>query len=291
MNMQGKASRERDIKGVEIQLGERYLSKEECVIDLPEPLLPSEKVREYRAIPRLAIVEIAGRDSVAAAIKNAKEKDITDLIPTYAYTGTEHGPWHSVDEAVRRLSRQLPHIRVHDLLVMGSSRFWQALNGRFISELIARYGFYTPCIGCHVYLHGVRIPLSLTLGKVPIISGERERHNGTVKINQIAAALDKYQGLAEEFGTTLVLPLRHIEDGRHIEKILGTPWQEGAEQLGCVLSGNYGLLDGQSNITGEGIQQYLDEFAYPLAKRVIRAYADGRVPDHVKIARTVLEGL
>jgi hypothetical protein len=50
------------------RLKELYLNKPECVITLPEWLLPSEKIKEYRAMSRLAIVEIAGRDSVAAAV-------------------------------------------------------------------------------------------------------------------------------------------------------------------------------------------------------------------------------
>ena len=59
------------------RLKELYLNKPECVITLPEWLLPSEKIKEYRAMSRLAIVEIAGRDSVAAAIEAVKT--VSDL--------------------------------------------------------------------------------------------------------------------------------------------------------------------------------------------------------------------
>jgi len=166
------------------RLKELYLNKPECVVNFPDWLLPQQKIREYRAMPRLAVVEIAGRDSVAAAVKSVEEELFTDLLPTYVYTGTEYGPWSSLEKAVERLWRRLPEIRVHDLLVLGSPGFWQALNGRFISELMSRYGFYTPCVACHVYLHSARIPLALTLGKVPIVSGERERHDGAIKVNQ-----------------------------------------------------------------------------------------------------------
>ncbi|MBW2568941.1 MAG: hypothetical protein JRD93_13615 [Deltaproteobacteria bacterium] len=155
-------------------LKEVYLNKPESVVSLPKWLLPSRKVEEYRAMSSLAIVEIAGRDSVAAAVKAVEDEGFTDLLPTYVYTGTEYGAWSSVGEAVKRLSKRLPEIRVHPPLVFGSPLFWQALNGRFINELIAKYDFFTPCIGCHLYLHSVRIPLALALGKAPIISGERE---------------------------------------------------------------------------------------------------------------------
>jgi len=237
---------------------------------------------------RLAIVEMAGRDSVAAAIKSVKHGFFTDLLPTYVYTGTEHGPLSNLEEAVAFLSKRLPGIRVHNLLVVGSPGFWQGLNGRFISELISRYGCYTPCIGCHLYLHSVRIPLALALGKIPIISGERERHDGRVKINQISEALDIYQNLAKDFGVRLLLPLRHITDGGVIEDILEFKWQEGEKQLGCVLSGNYRLLDRSINITTGQVQRYLEDFACPCARKIIESYCAGQIPNHGEIAGEIL---
>ena len=272
----------------DLRLRELYLDKSECVVNLPQWLLSSEKIDQYRAMSRLAIVEIAGRDSVAAAVRSVEEESFTDLLPTYVYTGTEYGPWTSVGEAVDRLARRLPQVRVHDLVVLGSPGFWQALNGRFITELISRYGFYTPCVGCHVYLHSIRIPLSLTLDKIPIISGEREWHGKSVKINQTNEALNVYQGIASHFGVQLLLPLRHIAEGDRIAEILGFEWQDGKEQLGCVLSKNYRLLDGGTCGTASQIQRYLEEFASPCAKEIIKSYTVGHVPNHLGIAAQVL---
>jgi len=270
------------------QLKECYRDKRECVIGFPESLLPSSKVEEYRAMPRLAIVEIAGRDSVAAAVKAVEGEGFSDLLPTYVYTGTEHGPWSGVNDAVERLSGRLPKIRVHDLLVFGSPGFWQALNGRFINELIAKFGFFTPCIGCHLYLHSVRIPLALTLGKVPIISGERESHDGSIKINQVSEALTVYQEMAREFGIRLLFPLRHISEGNRVRNILGFEWEEGKEQLGCVLSGNYRRLDGTVNITGGEALKYFEKFAYPLTREIIETYVAGQAPSHLEAAARFL---
>ena len=270
------------------RLGELYLNRPECVVDLPQWLLPPEKVNEYQAMSRLAIVEIAGRDSVAAAVKSVEEESFTDLLPTYVYTGTEHGPWASVDQALARLGGRLPEVRIHNLVVLGSPNFWQALNGRFISELVSRYGFYTPCLGCHVYLHSVRIPLALTLGKVPIISGEREWHDGSIKLNQISEALDVYQDIAKDFGVHLLLPVRHITKGNRIAEILGFEWHQGKEQLDCVLSGNYRRLDGSVEHTARQVQIYLEEFAKPCAKKIIESYTAGRIPNHLEIAASVL---
>ena len=269
-------------------LKEQFLNKPECVVNFPEWLLPSQEIEKYRAMSGLAVVEIAGRDSIAAAIKSVKKKGFTDLLPTYGYTGTEHGPWSAVEEAVNRLSRCLPDVRVHNLIVLGSPGFWRALNGRFISELISRYGFYTPCVGCHVYLHSVRIPIALTLGRMPVISGERERHDGAVKINQISEALNFYQNLADNFGVRLLLPLRNVAEGKYIEDILEFAWKQGEEQMGCVLSGNYRRLNSSINITTRQIQRYLKEFAWPCATKIIEDYVANRIPKHLEIAARIL---
>jgi hypothetical protein len=276
------------MKGPDPGLSEQFRDKCECVIDIPPWMLSPERADVYRSTSGLAMVEIAGRDSVAAAVKAVGEEGFTDLLPTYVYTGTDHGMWSSVDHAVRRLADRLPQVRLHPLLVMGSPRFWQALNGRYMSELIARYGFLSPCIGCHLYLHSVRIPLSASLGRIPIISGERERHNGTIKINQIGEALSRYESLSAEFGVRLLLPLRHIRDGDQIGKILGLSWEEGKEQLGCVLSGNYRGVDGSVNLTEEQVVRYLESFACPVTREIVAAYLGGEVPDHLKIAARVL---
>jgi len=270
------------------QLMELYRNKPECVIGLPEWLLTPQSIEEFKAVPRLAVVEIAGRDSVAAAVKSVQDESFTDLVPTYVYTGTEHGQWSSVTEAVERLAMRLPHVQVHRLLVLGSPGFWHALNGRFIAELISRYGFYTPCIGCHAYLHGVRIPLALVLGAVPIISGERESHDGATKVNQVSEALDFYENLGKDYGARFAFPLRKVAQGDRISEILGFKWQEGKGQLGCVLSGNYRELDGSASATTWQVQRYLEEFVRPCVKGILNSYVAGQIPDHLKIAAQVL---
>jgi hypothetical protein len=282
------SARDRGLGALSSRLKEIFLNKPECVIDLPEWLLPSGKIKEYTCMSKLAIVEIAGRDSVAAAVKSVEQESFTDLLPTYVYTGTEHGVWTTVERAVARLATRLTEVRVHDLVVLGSPDFWHALSGRFISELVSRYGFYTPCIGCHLYLHSVRIVLALTLGKAPIISGERERHDRGIKVNQISEALSLYQAVANDFGVRLVFPLRHIADGDHITEILAFEWQEGKEQLCCVLSGNYRRLDGSVESTARQIERYLSEFARPCARKIIESYTAGHIPNHVDIAAEVL---
>jgi hypothetical protein len=275
----------------DVGLKDLFLDKPECVIDLPKWLLPSEKIEAYQGLSGLAVVEIAGRDSVAAAIKSVEDHGFTNLLPTYVYTGTEHGEWETVERAVDRLVSRLPQVQVHDLLLLGSPKFWQALNGRFVAELFSRYSFYTPCVGCHLYLHATRIPLAMMLGQVPIIAGERERHDQAIKVNQLSEALNIYQDIARRFGIDLLLPLRRVTEGTRVGDILGFEWQGGQEQLGCVLSGNYKGWDGALEETVPLVQQYLEEFARPCVERIIELYAKGDVPNHLEIGANVLKSL
>lgn len=263
---------------------QKFLNKPECVIRFADELFAEEQLDEIRKLKRLAIVEIAGRDSVAAAVAGVEKNGFADLLPIYAYTGTEYGEWEYVTQAVDRLSRLLPEVHIHPLAVMGSPRFWKALNGRYVSELIARFGFYTPCPGCHLYLHAVRIPLAKKLGDVPVISGERQLHSGVVKINQTAEALDFYIDFADHFGIQLLFPLRYISSGEQIEEILQMPWKPSGEQLGCALSKNYQGVDGSIMLASHDILRFFKEFAGPASREIVASYISGKVPDHHAIA-------
>ncbi len=266
-----------------------FRDKPELVIDFPEWMLSERQMDIYRQMENLAIVEIAGRDSVAAAVKSVDENAFTDLLPVYAYTGTEYGAWRSVEQAVRRLSDRLPQVKIHPLLVVGSPDFWRALNGRYMSDLISRYHFISPCPGCHLYLHGIRIPLAKKLGNLPIISGERELHNGQVKINQTGEALDFYIDFADRFNIRLLFPLRSIEQSKDIEHILQIHWERDKEQLECTFSGNYRLRDGSVGPSLKDVTRFFENFAGPAAKEIIADYTKGNVPDSMGIARRILK--
>lgn len=266
-----------------------FLDKPELVIDFPDWMLSAEQIEMYRQMENLAIVEIAGRDSVAAAVKSVEENGFTDLLPVYAYTGTEYGAWRSVDQAVERLAARLPQVTIHPLVVVGSPEFWRVLNGRYVSELIERYNFFSPCPGCHLYLHVIRIPLALKLGSIPIISGERELHSGQVKINQTGEALDVYLDIAARFNLRLLFPLRLVAQDIEIEEILQIPWERDKEQLECTFSGNYRLRNGSVGPALKDVNRYFKEFAVPVSQQVIEAYIKGNIPDFMEISQQVLD--
>lgn len=270
------------------KLADVFRDKPELVTDFPDWMLSAKQVEAVGRMERPAMVEIAGRDSVAAAVQGVAENAFTDLIPVYAYTGTEYGDWDHVVRAVARLAARLPEVRVHPLLVMGSPALWRALNGRFVDEWISRFGYYSPCPGCHLYLHAIRFPLAKRLGGLPILSGERESHSGIVKINQTDAALDVYLDLARRFDVRLLLPLRRITQSEEIENLLRLHWPRDEEQLKCVLSGNYRRLDDGMGPSAKDVQTYFTKFAVPVAEAAMNTYMEGRVPDVEAMARQVL---
>lgn len=270
-------------------LADTFRDKPELIWPLPAWQMSPELLIELRDSPRVAVVEMAGRDSVAAALRATAESGFSDLVPTYVYTGSEHGPWDTVGEAWLRLHQRLPaEVSLHPLLVYGSPLLWRALNGRFAGELMARHGLPIFCVGCHLYLHALRLPLALALGGAPIVAGERESHDGRVKINQLAASLNAYRGLTLNWAVDLLLPLRHVTSGREVESWLGRPWPEGGEQLGCVLSGNYRDPGGRATYSERGLTDYLDGFALPLVKSWLTELLAGRPRDPVQLAADFL---
>ena len=267
-------------------------SKSEHVISFPDWLLSPAAIDVLKKTVGVALAEIAGRDSVAAILTAVEQHPITGVLPTIAYTGTEFGDWEQVLATPRFVAERLRgrNIAVFEPVLIGSPRFWRLLCGRYISALFSRFDFYTPCLGCHLYLHALRIPLARLIGASYIISGEREQHDARIKVNQLPSALDAYRSFVEEFDVELLLPLRHIHSGEEIERIIGQEWREGGGQLECVFSKNYQDIDGSVTYDEAGIRRFFEEFAFPIAEGVVRAYLEGEIPDFENLAKTIQFG-
>lgn len=264
------------------------IDKPELVTAFPPWMLPAETAERFRAAARAAVVEIAGRDSVAAAVRAAAEIGYDLFLPTVAYAGTEFGDWRLPFEKIDYLKERLrgvgAGVDVLEPVVVGAPELWRLLCGRYVLAQYRRFGFYTPCIGCHVYLHALRIPLAKMTGCRVVVAGERESHDGVVKLNQIATALDAYVRLLARFDVELSLPLRHVSSAAEIEQLVGAEGRESESQLECVLSGNYRDVDGAVPYDEEAVRRFLDEFALPLAERALNAYLAGERPDYGTLA-------
>lgn len=265
---------------------EILLERAELVTAFPAWMLPAETVERLRAAANAAVVEIAGRDSLAAALRAAAEGDYDLFLPAVAYAGTEFGDWRQPFEKVEYLRERLSAgVEVLAPVVMGAPELWRLLCGRYVLAQYRRFGFYTPCIGCHVYLHALRVPLAKMTGCRVVAAGERENHDGLVKLNQIPTTLDAYVELLARFGVELSLPLRHVSSGAEIEEIVGAEGRESEGQLECVLSQNYRDADGAVPYDEDAVHRFLGEFALPLAERALNAYLAGERPDYEALAR------
>ena len=114
------------------------------------------------------------------------------------------------------------------------------------------------------------MPLAKKIGCRLLIGGEREQHENKIKLNQIKESLNAYTTFLAEYGIELFLPLRHVKTNKEIEAILnGSQWQEGAEQMRCVLSKNYVDEEGVVNYDKEAIERFFKEFAFPSARNML----------------------
>lgn len=256
------------------RLLEILANKPDLITDFPDWMLPHSTIREMSETEGGAIAEIAGRDSIAAVIRACELRHFDVVLPTVAYTGTEYGEWAVTFEKVSVLKDMLKRrrVRVFDPVVVGSPKFWWKLCGRYSARFAKKYGVYSPCVGCHLYFHAIRIPLAKKLNCSFIIGGERESHDGRLKVNQISISLDSYQAFMDKFGIELYLPIRHVQSGEEIASILDMPWNEGEGQVECVLSKNYVEADGSVSFPEEAIIQYFQEFAFPTAEETINTY-------------------
>ncbi len=258
------------------RLLELLVNKPDLVGSFPEWMLPTETIAEMRESDHGAIAEIAGRDSIAAVLAACEARDIRLILPTVAYTGSEYGNWSGTLDKIESLRERLRNrnVKVFDAVVLGSPTFWWKLCGRYTTHFANKFGFYSPCVGCHLYFHAIRIPLAKKVQCPTVIGGERESHDEKLKVNQIKISLDYYCSFMRKFGIELFLPIRYMKSGKEIESIIHEEWKEGEQQLACVLGKNYLDVDGSVSFQEEAIIQYMDEFALPLAESEVGKYLE-----------------
>jgi len=254
----------------------------------------SKAIREFKASnydPSTVIGEFSGRDSVAAIMKAFEDPSIKYVLPIASFAGTEYGDFNVLYENYEKLlkivaKRYGDQKRVYPLLEYSNMDIWGIMNGRSIGMYADRFGFVTPCIGCHLYFHLTKLPFALALSG-RILSGERESHDGRIKVNQLGICLDAYQEVIKECGGNLLMPIRHLENGESIEALIGWDWAEGKDHPKCVLSGNYRDVKGTAMVEEESLKAYLDQVLEPVGHAIGMYLIEGR-NDIVKLREEVL---
>lgn len=217
------------------------------------------------------IGEFSGRDSVAAIMKAFEDESINYVLPIATFAGTEYGDFNALYQNYEKLikivkKRYGNKKTVYPLMEYSNMDVWALMNGRQMQMNSNEFGFITPCIGCHLYFHLTKLPLALALsGK--IISGERESHDGRIKINQLGQCLDSYQNVIKACGGDLIMPVRNLNNGEEVEKLIGWDWEEGKDHPKCLLSGNYGDANGKA-VVNDSLDRFLKEKLEPLGIKI-----------------------
>lgn len=220
----------------------------------------------------LAIVEIAGRDSIAAAVAAARDFGFREIVPTIAFTGTETGDRQAPMRAVSVLKGLLgERVHIHEPLALSDPALWSAMNARPAAEIQHRFGVYSPCLACHLYLHLLRVPLAWSHDNAPIVAGERDTHDGRIKLSQTPESIAATGRVLAHAGIRLLEPVRTM-DGGQVAELVGDLWDDRDEQLGCQLSGNYANFDGTVTYDEAGYSRYLAEYFEPVGRAVVDAW-------------------
>jgi hypothetical protein len=226
-----------------------------------------EKIIE--GLPGDAVIgEFAGRDSVAAIIKALEDDSINSILPVASFSPTEYGDFKILESNYLMMVNRIRDLYgnkkvVFPLVCYSNFDLWSLINGRFVNSIIKKFGFYSPCIGCHAYLHLLRVMIGVKLGK-KVICGERESHDGRIKINQASHSIDTYVRIARHFNVELLTPLRYMKDGDQVESLIGWYWQEGKGHQSCAFSGNYSDIKVNVTFDESKLKAYLDEYIYPV---------------------------
>ncbi|MCB9777080.1 MAG: hypothetical protein H6742_00785 [Alphaproteobacteria bacterium] len=228
----------------------------------------------------LVLTDFAGRDSVAAAMAWLETHEVGTLLPVGDVVPTRFGDWSVYDSNWRSLrdqvGRRFPDVVVAPWFVMEDVDAWRLLNGRYLNELIGAFGFFTPCLGCHLHFYMMRTVLAQVVGATALISGEKELHRqGKRKANQTREAVAAYGRFSRSHGLNQQFPIHGVTSEDEMGRLLGDGWQEGERQLPCVNSGNDRGLDGQLLMTPEQIDAYMHRFAVPLATRLVEFRKQG----------------
>ena len=244
-----------------------------------EGLIWHEEVAD--APGRALVCEIAGRDSYAALVEHARKGGLEGyerIFLSIAAAPTEYGRLASLIENTD-LFMQHTSLDGRSVAIQFTKdvELWKALAGRLTGFYQSAYGFYTPCVPCHAYFHLLRGFLALDVGGSAVLSGERESHEGRIKVNQLPACLDAYAAILASQGIELLLPIRKVSENAKIEALVGAGWKEGAEQLECVFSGNYDVPDskGQLAIDIAELDRMLADTLVPHGIRVLASYSEG----------------
>lgn len=230
---------------------------------------------------RVLLTDFAGRDSIAACIQILNDEEIDTIIPIGDIVPSRYGGTDSYSQNWNTLAQLVKnnHVGV-DLkpwFIVDGQDFWKTLNQRYVQQITGKFGWFTPCLGCHFHFYAMRSVLVEILGHYTIIlaSGEKRLHkNGKRKANQTDAAVKSYGKFSHERGIDHRFPIHNFEFEEQITSLVGAEWKEGGSQMSCIHSGNDQDDNGQLKFTEEQISEMMSEYIIPMGKKYIELKMD-----------------
>lgn len=240
-------------------------------------VVPERMRNQYQDIGnRVLLTDFAGRDSIAACIQILKEEEIDTIIPIgdivpsrYGGTDSYSHNWNTLAQIVKN---NYVGVDLKPWFIVDGQDFWKTLNQRYVQQITGKFGWFTPCIGCHFHFYAMRSVLVEILGHYTIIlaSGEKRLHkNGKRKANQTDAAVKSYGKFSHERGIDHRFPIHNFEFEEQISSLVGAEWKEGGSQMSCIHSGNDQDDNGQLKFTEEQISEMMSEYIIPMGTKYI----------------------
>jgi hypothetical protein len=189
---------------------------------------------------RVYISDISGKDSIAATAKILQTHSDAIIIPSIVSLACECGERSQIYMAIEniRVAFNRKRARVLSAIVTDVNALWKELVSNRKQDCLKQYGFFTPCVVCHLVFHLIRIRLACLLNVQHVISGERELHQNLEKVNQLSFVLDFYNTIYSLEGITHHQPLRKVADNEEIDHII-QHFNLTYADIKCLFSGNY----------------------------------------------------
>lgn len=253
----------------------------------------------------IAIFELAGKDSIAAAIKylNDEKNRDTKVLASVVITPPEEESFRNqMNDAIvpglcpmvytkfidymYKYHRDNVNSRTYPICSTFKSdyaaKLWWEIN-RPTRQLVEEYGFYTPCIACHAICHAVRYELAKRyVDDVVIVSGERTSHNNRVKINQNEVVLNLFNDYFNNYmfkdtckTVTIVRPVDGLSTAE-IDALVQPFYNEfevdnNYKYITCSMSGNYPIAPDEVELHKDKLERYCKEYLFPK----LEAYING----------------
>ncbi|MDE0954743.1 MAG: hypothetical protein OR994_08700 [Candidatus Poseidoniales archaeon] len=239
-------------------------------------LVPEEIQEQYRIIgKRVLLADFAGRDSIAACMQILKDEEIDTVIPVgdivpsrYGDTDSYYRNWESLAQLIEKNHL---NVELKPWFIIDGQKFWNTLNERYVENIMKKYGWFTPCIGCHFHFYAMRSVLVEILGfeNTILASGEKRLHkNGKRKANQTDGAVKAYSKFSRDQGVDHRFPIHDFESENKIASLVGEMWGEGGSQMSCIHSGN-DRENGTLKYSDEQISEMMTDYILPMGKRYV----------------------